>query len=57
LSASQEWAESVGDRDQWRSFWQGEVKSYYFIGKDNIPFHTIVWPAMLLGYGDLNLPP
>jgi len=35
---------------------QGEVKSYYFIGKDNIPFHTIIWPAMLMGYDELNLP-
>ncbi len=56
LSATKEWAKSTGDEERWRSFWQGEVKSYYFIGKDNIPFHTIVWPAMLLGYGDLNLP-
>jgi len=32
------------------------VKSYYFIGKDNIPFHTLIWPAMLMGYGGLNLP-
>jgi len=56
LSASKEWAKSGGDEEKWRSFWQGEVKSYYFIGKDNIPFHTIIWPAMLMGYGDLNLP-
>jgi methionyl-tRNA synthetase len=56
LSASKEWAKSGGDEEKWRSFWQGEVKSYYFIGKDNILFHTIVWPAMLMGYGDLNLP-
>ena len=56
LSATKEWAKSGGDEEKWRSFWQGEVKGYYFIGKDNIPFHTIVWPAMLMGYGDLNLP-
>ncbi len=56
LSASKEWAESCGDGERWRSFWQGEVKSYYFIGKDNIIFHTVIWPAMLLGYGGLNLP-
>ena len=57
LSASKEWAKSIGDEERWRKFWQDEkVKSYYFIGKDNIPFHTIIWPAMLLGYGDLNLP-
>jgi len=56
LSATKEWAKSTGDKERWRSFWQGEVKSYYFIGKDNIPFHTIIWPAMLMGYGGLNLP-
>ena len=56
LSASKEWAKSIGDKARWCSFWQGEAKSYYFIGKDNIPFHTIVWPAMLMGYGNLNLP-
>ncbi len=57
LSATKEWAKSSGDEEKWRSFWQGKVKSYYFIGKDNIPFHTIIWPAMLMGYdGDLNLP-
>ncbi len=57
LSAAKEWAKSIGDEEKWRSFWQGdEVKSYYFIGKDNIAFHTIIWPAMLMGYDDLNLP-
>jgi len=56
LSATKEWAKSSGDQEKWRSFWQGDVKSYYFIGKDNIPFHTIIWPAMLMGYDDLNLP-
>ena len=57
LSASREWAQRQGDPDAWRSFWQGDVRSYYFIGKDNIPFHTIIWPAMLMGYDqDLKLP-
>jgi len=56
LSATKEWAKSIGDEEKWRYFWQGEVKSYYFIGKDNILFHTIIWPAMLMGYGGLNLP-
>ncbi len=55
LSATKEWAKSRGN-EEWRSFWQGDVKSYYFIGKDNIVFHTIIWPAMLMGYGELNLP-
>jgi len=56
FSASLEWAASCGDEEKWRAFWQGDAKSYYFIGKDNIPFHTIIWPAMLMGYGGLNLP-
>lgn len=56
LSASKEWAQGKSNPELWRHFWQGAVKSYYFIGKDNIPFHTIIWPAMIMGYGDLNLP-
>ena len=56
LSASKEWAANIGEPEAWRPFWQGDAKAYYFIGKDNIPFHTIIWPAMLMGYGDLNLP-
>jgi methionyl-tRNA synthetase len=56
LSATKEWAKSRGDEEGWRSFWGEGGKSYYFIGKDNIPFHTLIWPAMLMGYGGLNLP-
>jgi methionyl-tRNA synthetase len=56
LSASKEWAKHSGDDDGWRPFWADGVKSYYFLGKDNIPFHTIIWPAMLMGYGGLALP-
>ncbi len=57
LSASKEWAQRSGDPERWRDFWQnGGASSYYFIGKDNIPFHTIIWPAMLLSYGDHDLP-
>ena len=56
LSASREWASLQGDKDAWKPFWTGQNKAYYFIGKDNIPFHTIIWPAMLMGYGGLSLP-
>ncbi len=58
LSASKEWAKLKGQPEAWREFWQGpEAKAYYFLGKDNIPFHTIIWPGMLMGYGGgLNLP-
>jgi len=56
LSASREWALGQGDPEAWRRFWEGDARMYYFIGKDNIPFHTLIWPGMLLGRGGLNLP-
>ena len=57
LSASKEWAQRSGEPEAWRDFWQSpDAKAYYFIGKDNVPFHTIVWPAMLMGVGELDLP-
>jgi len=59
LSASKQWAKEIaGDKERWHDFWDEEkgAKSYYFMGKDNIPFHTLIWPAMLMGYGGLNLP-
>jgi methionyl-tRNA synthetase len=52
LSASIEWAAVTGDRDAWRDWWQNDDSLHaYFQGKDNIVFHTVIWPAMLLGYG------
>ena len=57
LSASMEWAQRRGENGEWEGFWKDpEAKAYYFIGKDNIPFHTMIWPAMLMGQGGLNLP-
>src|SRR5690349_11699141 len=74
LSASIEWARRSGDPEAWRRWWSadGEGKDalgYYFMGKDNIVFHSVIWPALLLGYsgegdkggepgelGRLNLP-
>ncbi len=70
LSASVEWARRSGDPDRWREWWNDpEALSYYFMGKDNITFHSQIWPAELLGYagrgarggepgvfGELNLP-
>jgi len=51
LSASVEWAKRSGDPDAWRAWWQNpDAESYYFMGKDNIVFHSEIWPAMLLGY-------
>ncbi|MDY6985673.1 MAG: methionine--tRNA ligase [Candidatus Thermoplasmatota archaeon] len=50
LSAAVEW----GD---WERYWKDkDAKHYYFIGKDNIPFHTIIWPGMLIAHGGLKLP-
>jgi methionyl-tRNA synthetase len=57
LSAAKEWAEIQGTPEAWRDWWQNpEAESYYFVGKDNIPFHAVIWPAMLIGYGEHNLP-
>ncbi|MCZ2858140.1 methionine--tRNA ligase [Blastococcus sp. VKM Ac-2987] len=70
LSASIEWARRSGDPDAWRRWWQSpDSDAYYFMGKDNIVFHSEIWPAQLLGYngegdkggtpgsyGRLNLP-
>jgi methionyl-tRNA synthetase len=70
LSASVEWARRSGDPDAWKLWWQdSDAKAYYFMGKDNITFHSVIWPAILLGangqgdrggrgsaYSPLNLP-
>jgi methionyl-tRNA synthetase len=52
LSASVEWAANRGESDAWRLWWQSpEARHYYFMGKDNIVFHSVIWPSQLLGYG------
>src|SRR5688500_12799853 len=70
LSASIEWARRLGEPDRWREWWNDpDALSYYFMGKDNITFHSQIWPAELLAYdgrgdrggepgayGRLNLP-
>ncbi len=65
LSSPIEWAQVTGEPDAWRAWWDADVnpdaRIYNFIGKDNIPFHTIIWPGMLLAWNDggegrLNLP-
>ena len=51
LSASIEWAYRSGDPEAWRKWWIGnDAASYYFMGKDNITFHSQIWPAELIGY-------
>ncbi len=56
LSTSIKWSEE--GRGDWSKFWKDpDAEHYYFLAKDNIPFHTIIWPAMLMGYDEeLNLP-
>jgi methionyl-tRNA synthetase len=70
LSASVEWAKRTGDPEAWREWWTNpDAKGYYFMGKDNIVFHSVIWPGILLGHngrgdhggtvgpmGELNLP-
>ena len=51
LSASVEWAKRSGDPDAWQRWWiDPDARGYYFMGKDNIVFHTVIWPGMLLGH-------
>ena len=53
LSASIEWAQLTGDDEAWKRWWlapEGESRHAYFMGKDNIVFHSFLWPAMLAGY-------
>jgi methionyl-tRNA synthetase len=52
LSASVEWAAVRGTPDAWRDWWQDPAaRHFYFMGKDNIVFHSVIWPSMLMGYG------
>jgi methionyl-tRNA synthetase len=52
LSASIEWAAIRGEPDEWRAWWQNpDSRHYYVMGKDNIVFHSVIWPSLLLGYG------
>ncbi|MDB3854721.1 methionine--tRNA ligase [Euryarchaeota archaeon] len=54
LTCSQIWAENYANSDDWKKWWikdsEGiEPKHIYFMGKDNIPFHTVIWPAIIMG--------
>jgi len=54
FSASIEWAKNQGQPEAWKEWWYNPAaKTYYFIGKDNIPFHAVIWPAELAGVGRL----
>ncbi|RKX67519.1 methionine--tRNA ligase [candidate division TA06 bacterium] len=53
ISSTIEWAEKQGKPDLWKDYWyDNDTKLVHFIGKDNIVFHAIVWPAMLMAYND-----
>ncbi len=53
ITAGKEWAAAAGDPDAWKSYWQNEDTKYVaFIGKDNVVFHCIVFPAMLMAWND-----
>ena len=53
LSASIEWAQLNNQGQAWHDWWYAdEAKSFYFIGKDNIPFHAVIWPGQLIGAGE-----
>ncbi|TDI70959.1 MAG: methionine--tRNA ligase [Bacteroidetes bacterium] len=57
ISATKEWATKVGDEDRWKRYWKDpETKLIHFIGKDNIVFHCLMFPAMLMAHGDYVLP-
>lgn len=54
FTASVEWAHNMGQPEKWKEWWYDPAaKSYYFMGKDNIPFHTIIWPGELMAVGRL----
>ncbi len=57
-NARKEWAKKIGRTGLWKKFWlDPESRNIHFIGKDNIPFHTIVFPGLLIASGDsYNLP-
>ena len=53
LAASKEWAKIKGKNKKWEDWWKDpKAKHYYFLAKDNIPFHTLIWPSILMGYDE-----
>ena len=58
ISSTKEWAEKIGDPERWKKYWLDpeNTRLVHFIGKDNIVFHAIIFPAMLMGYGGYVLP-
>ena len=57
ISATKEWAQAKGEPDRWKTYWQDDgTKLVHFIGKDNIVFHCLMFPAMLMEHGEFVLP-
>ena len=57
ISSTIEWAEKIGKKEKWKEYWkEKDAKIIHFLGKDNIPFHAIIWPAILMGSSEFNLP-
>jgi len=49
ISSTVEWAKNIGKPEKWKDFWlDSNTKLIHFLGKDNIPFHIIIWPSMLM---------
>jgi len=58
ISSTVEWSEKIGEPDKWKEYWLNkDTKLIHFIGKDNIPFHTLIWPAILMGHSDSYILP
>ncbi|MDP8232205.1 MAG: methionine--tRNA ligase [Candidatus Zophobacter franzmannii] len=58
ISSTKEWAESIGEPEKWKDYWlDQETRLIHFIGKDNIPFHTIIWPSLLMGQNEKYILP
>lgn len=56
-TASREWSDNSGNSDAWKAWWENKEAFHYYVhGKDNVPFHTVIWPAIMMGQGKLNLP-
>lgn len=58
FSASKEWSQNIGKPNKWEEWWKNkDSKHYYFLAKDNIPFHSLIWPSIIMGYNeDFELP-
>lgn len=57
ISATKEWAQQIGQPEKWKEYWLNpDCELVHFIGKDNIVFHAMVWPSVLMGYGEYTLP-